>query len=61
VISALRLPGERKTWPESVESIWIIGAVPVTCTVNEGDEVIEMEETTESTRTAVLELLSVRA
>lgn len=61
VISALRLSLERYSWPESVESIWIMGAVPVTWTVKEGEDVMEIEATTDSTRTEVLTLLSIAA
>jgi len=54
VISAFRLDLDKKICPESVESIWIIGAEPVTWIANDGDLVMDIEETTESIKTAVL-------
>lgn len=44
---------ERYTWPESVVSTWMVGMEPMIWTSNEGDEVIEKEDTAESSTTEV--------
>lgn len=54
VISTPRHAFERYICPESVESTWIVGAVPVICSANEADFVISIDEMTESTNTDVL-------
>ena len=53
VISTPRHSLERKMWPESVESSWIVGAVPVIWSWNDGELVIAIDEMTDSTRTLV--------
>ena len=58
VISAFRLSFERKICPESVESIWIIGAEPVTWIWKEEELVTETAETTDWTRMEVFKLLT---
>lgn len=40
---------DKKIWPESVASTWMVGAVPMTCKVNDPELVMEMLEMTEST------------
>jgi hypothetical protein len=52
---------DRYTCPESVESIRIVGTRPRTCTVNEGDEVTDNDETIVSRSTDVLEDETVEA
>lgn len=44
---------DKKIWPESVASTWMVGAVPVTCRANDPELVMEMLEMTESTNNDV--------
>jgi len=44
---------DKKIWPESVTSTWMVGAVPVTCKANDPELVMEVSEKTESTSSDV--------